>query len=148
MVLWFNYHLNCFLFLVHICRSGSRTATLLGLIRNKFTAWSYVKNGFTELSGRLGLLLLVYFPFDFLPLLCCLCLKQILIETELSKMSWNSNIEVHCMNNSYPYSTASFMEYFEGLTYDHVNFIFSGASHSQVPSLWFWMPSMDLLSVN
>ncbi|XP_008449725.1 E3 ubiquitin-protein ligase BIG BROTHER-like isoform X1 [Cucumis melo] len=46
-------------------------------------------------------------------------------------MSWNSNIEVHCMNNGYPYSTASFMEYFEGLTYDHVNFIFSGASHSQ-----------------
>lgn len=36
------------------------------------------------------------------------------------------------MNNGYPYSTASFMEYFEGLTYDHVNFIFSGASHSQV----------------
>lgn len=24
------------------------------------------------------------------------------------------------------------MEYFEGLTYDHVNFIFSGASHAQV----------------
>lgn len=36
------------------------------------------------------------------------------------------------MNSGYPYSTASFMEYFEGLTYDHVNFIFSGASHSQV----------------
>ncbi|XP_023532670.1 E3 ubiquitin ligase BIG BROTHER-like [Cucurbita pepo subsp. pepo] len=46
-------------------------------------------------------------------------------------MSWNSNIEVHCMTNGYPYSTASFMEYFEGLTYDHVNFIFSGPSHSQ-----------------
>lgn len=61
-----------------------------------------------------------------------LCLKNIPVETELSKMSWNSNIEVHCMTNGYPYSTASFMEYFEGLTYDHVNFIFSGPSHSQV----------------
>ncbi|XP_022148861.1 E3 ubiquitin ligase BIG BROTHER-like isoform X2 [Momordica charantia] len=47
-------------------------------------------------------------------------------------MSWNTSMEVNCMNNSYPYSTAgSFMEYFEGLTYEHVNFIFSGASHSQ-----------------
>jgi len=36
---------------------------------------------------------------------------------------------------SYPYSTAgSFIEYVEGLTYEHVNFIFSGASHAQVPS--------------
>lgn len=42
-------------------------------------------------------------------------------------------MEVHYVNTSYPYSTAgSFMEYFEGLTYDHVNFIFSGASHAQV----------------
>ncbi|KAI4304827.1 hypothetical protein MLD38_040292 [Melastoma candidum] len=32
----------------------------------------------------------------------------------------------------YPYNTdGSFMEYFEGLTYDHVNFIFSGSSHAQ-----------------
>lgn len=48
-------------------------------------------------------------------------------------MSWNPHMEVHYVNTSYPYSTAgSFMEYFEGLTYDHVNFIFSGASHAQV----------------
>lgn len=41
-------------------------------------------------------------------------------------------MEVHYINTSYPYSTAgSFMEYFEGLTYEHVNFIFSGASHAQ-----------------
>lgn len=34
---------------------------------------------------------------------------------------------------NYPYNASgSFMEYFEGLTYDHVNFIFSGATHSQV----------------
>ncbi|XP_050275548.1 E3 ubiquitin-protein ligase BIG BROTHER-like [Quercus robur] len=47
-------------------------------------------------------------------------------------MSWNPHMEVHYVNTSYPYSTAgSFMEYFEGLTYDHVNFIFSGASHAQ-----------------
>lgn len=48
-------------------------------------------------------------------------------------MSWNPQTEVHYMNTSYPYSnTGSFMEYFEGLTYEHVNFIFSGASHAQV----------------
>jgi len=41
-------------------------------------------------------------------------------------------MEVHYVNTSYPYNTAgSFMEYFEGLTYEHVNFIFSGASHGQ-----------------
>lgn len=42
----------------------------------------------------------------------------------------------HYVNTNYPYNTAgSFMEYFEGLTYEHVNFIFSGASHAQVLSL-------------
>ncbi|KAF7805396.1 E3 ubiquitin-protein ligase BIG BROTHER-like [Senna tora] len=47
-------------------------------------------------------------------------------------MSWNSHMEVHYNNISYPYNTAgSFIEYFEGLTYEHVNFIFSGASHGQ-----------------
>ncbi|KAI4322085.1 hypothetical protein L6164_021807 [Bauhinia variegata] len=47
-------------------------------------------------------------------------------------MSWNSHMEVHYNNISYPYNTAgSFIEYFEGLTYEHVNFIFSGASHAQ-----------------
>ncbi|KAI4334583.1 hypothetical protein L6164_019255 [Bauhinia variegata] len=47
-------------------------------------------------------------------------------------MNWNSHMEVHYNNISYPYNTAgSFIEYFEGLTYEHVNFIFSGASHAQ-----------------
>lgn len=42
-------------------------------------------------------------------------------------------MEVHYLNTSYPYNSAgSFMEYFEGLTYEHVNFIFDGASHVQV----------------
>lgn len=41
-------------------------------------------------------------------------------------------MELHYVNNSYPYNSAgSFMEYFEGLTYQHVNFIFDGASHAQ-----------------
>ncbi|KAJ7947546.1 E3 ubiquitin ligase BIG BROTHER-like [Quillaja saponaria] len=47
-------------------------------------------------------------------------------------MNWNQHMEVHYVNTSYPYNTAgSFMEYFEGLTYEHVNFIFSGASNTQ-----------------
>ncbi|KAI3407976.1 RING-type domain-containing protein [Psidium guajava] len=45
-------------------------------------------------------------------------------------MSWN--MDVQYVNTAYPYNTSgSFMEYFEGLTYEHVNFIFSGASHAQ-----------------
>ncbi|MBA0795247.1 hypothetical protein Gohar_006138, partial [Gossypium harknessii] len=41
-------------------------------------------------------------------------------------------MEVQYINSSYPYNSAgSFMEYFEGLTYQHVNFIFDGASHFQ-----------------
>ena len=50
-------------------------------------------------------------------------------------MSWNNTHteEVHHVNTSHPYNSAgSFLEYFEGLTYEHVNFIFSDASHSQV----------------
>ncbi|EOY32618.1 RING/U-box superfamily protein isoform 3 [Theobroma cacao] len=47
-------------------------------------------------------------------------------------MSWNPHMEVQYINSSYPYNSAgSFMEYFEGLTYQHVNFIFDGASHVQ-----------------
>lgn len=50
------------------------------------------------------------------------------------KMNWNPHMDVQYMNSSYPYNSAgSFMEYFEGLTYEHVNFIFDGASHVQVP---------------
>ncbi|KAH1220283.1 E3 ubiquitin ligase BIG BROTHER [Glycine max] len=51
------------------------------------------------------------------------------------KMSWNPHMELHYNTISYPYNTAgSFIEYFEGLTYEHVNFIFSGASHAQESS--------------
>ncbi|KAJ6714030.1 RING/U-BOX SUPERFAMILY PROTEIN [Salix viminalis] len=47
-------------------------------------------------------------------------------------MNWNTHMEGHYMNPSYPYNSAgSFIEYFEGLTYDHVNFIFNGGSHVQ-----------------
>ncbi|CAL0329170.1 unnamed protein product [Lupinus luteus] len=50
-------------------------------------------------------------------------------------MSWSPHMEVHYNNISYPYNTAgSFIEYFEGLTYEHANFIFSGASHAQESS--------------
>ncbi|KAE9616576.1 putative transcription factor C2H2 family [Lupinus albus] len=50
-------------------------------------------------------------------------------------MSWSPHMEVHYNSISYPYNTAgSFIEYFEGLTYEHVNFIFSGASHAQESS--------------
>ncbi|XP_031401255.1 E3 ubiquitin-protein ligase BIG BROTHER-like isoform X2 [Punica granatum] len=53
-------------------------------------------------------------------------------------MSWNMDVQYVATN--YPYNTSgSFMEYFEGLTYDHVNFIFSGTSHGQ-DSLY---PSMN-----
>ncbi|KAL3599696.1 hypothetical protein D5086_007614, partial [Populus alba] len=47
-------------------------------------------------------------------------------------MNWNTLMDGHYVNASYPYNSAgSFIEYFEGLTYDHVNFIFNGASHVQ-----------------
>ncbi|XWS52501.1 hypothetical protein CRYUN_Cryun11dG0075900 [Craigia yunnanensis] len=47
-------------------------------------------------------------------------------------MSWNPHMELQFINSNYPYNSAgSFMEYFEGLTYQHVNFIFDGASHVQ-----------------
>ncbi|XP_044476953.1 E3 ubiquitin-protein ligase BIG BROTHER-like isoform X2 [Mangifera indica] len=47
-------------------------------------------------------------------------------------MSWNPHVEVQYRNTSYPYNSAgSFIEYFEGLTYEHVNFIFDGTSHVQ-----------------
>lgn len=46
-------------------------------------------------------------------------------------------MEVHYVNNNYPYNSAgSFMEYFEGLTYQHVNFIFDGAPHVQQQSAY------------
>ncbi|KAK8601917.1 hypothetical protein V6N12_051740 [Hibiscus sabdariffa] len=47
-------------------------------------------------------------------------------------MSWNPHMEVQNINSSYPYnSTGSFIEYFEGLTYQHADYIFDGPSHVQ-----------------
>ncbi|CAM8972904.1 unnamed protein product [Rhodiola kirilowii] len=47
-------------------------------------------------------------------------------------MNWNPQMEVHYINTGCPYSTtASFMEFFEGLTYDHINFVFSDPLHNQ-----------------
>lgn len=47
-------------------------------------------------------------------------------------MNWNPHVEAQYINSGFPYTTiGSFMEYFEGLTYDHVNFIFAGATHAQ-----------------
>ncbi|XP_038698418.1 E3 ubiquitin-protein ligase BIG BROTHER-like [Tripterygium wilfordii] len=47
-------------------------------------------------------------------------------------MSWNQHMDVPYFNTGYPYNTAgSLIEYFEGLTYQHVNFIFDGASQVQ-----------------
>lgn len=49
-------------------------------------------------------------------------------------------MDAHYMNTSYPYSTVgSFMDYFEGLAYEHVNFIFATASHGQV--FYFLIPN-------
>jgi len=54
-------------------------------------------------------------------------------------------MEVRHNNICYPYSSAgSFIEYVEGLTYEHVNFIFSGASHAQVPSEIFSRLRLDI----
>uniref|UniRef100_A0A2P2KCF9 Uncharacterized protein MANES_14G001800 n=1 Tax=Rhizophora mucronata TaxID=61149 RepID=A0A2P2KCF9_RHIMU len=49
-------------------------------------------------------------------------------------MSWNPHMDVHHTNNNYPYpynSAGSFVEYFRGLTYEHLNFIFDGGLHVQ-----------------
>ncbi|KAG6783391.1 hypothetical protein POTOM_012838 [Populus tomentosa] len=57
-------------------------------------------------------------------------------------MNWNTLMDGHYVNASYPYNSAgSFIEYFEGLTYDHVNFIFNGASHVQIEDSVY--PSMN-----
>ncbi|CAI9781274.1 unnamed protein product [Fraxinus pennsylvanica] len=50
----------------------------------------------------------------------------------LSKMNWNSQMEVHYPNHAMPYnSIGSFVDYFGGLTYDHGNFIFADAPYVQ-----------------
>ncbi|XP_039065002.1 E3 ubiquitin-protein ligase BIG BROTHER-like [Hibiscus syriacus] len=47
-------------------------------------------------------------------------------------MSWDPHMEIQYINSNYPYNSAgSFMEYFEGLTYQHVNLFFDGAIHIQ-----------------
>ncbi|MBA0609907.1 hypothetical protein Godav_010832 [Gossypium davidsonii] len=61
-------------------------------------------------------------------------------------------MEVQYINSSYPYNSAgSFMEYFEGLTYQHVNFIFDGASHLQMknmPIFWINIGSLRYLPLS
>ncbi|KAK6119806.1 hypothetical protein DH2020_046451 [Rehmannia glutinosa] len=45
-------------------------------------------------------------------------------------MSWNTPMEVHYQNHSTPYnSIGSFVDFFGGLTYDHVNYIFADANY-------------------
>ncbi|KAL3828178.1 hypothetical protein ACJIZ3_016980 [Penstemon smallii] len=47
-------------------------------------------------------------------------------------MSWNSQMEVYIQNHSMPYnSIGSFEDFFGGLTYDHVNYIFADANYFQ-----------------
>ncbi|GAB2218374.1 hypothetical protein Droror1_Dr00001595 [Drosera rotundifolia] len=47
-------------------------------------------------------------------------------------MNWSQQIGAVYVDNSAPYySVGSFMDFFEGFTFDHVNFIFSGGSHMQ-----------------
>ncbi|KAL2940858.1 E3 ubiquitin-protein ligase BIG BROTHER [Bienertia sinuspersici] len=43
-------------------------------------------------------------------------------------MNWNQHMDSHYIGSNAPYNSAgSFMDFFAGLTYDHVNFIFSGS---------------------
>lgn len=57
-------------------------------------------------------------------------------------MSWPSPMEFHYANSGpgMPYnSIGSFMDFFGGLTYDHVNFIFADSHpYAQVLSLLFY----------
>lgn len=48
------------------------------------------------------------------------------------KMSWNPQMEVNYANATFPYNSAgSFINFFEGLAYEHVNFIFADSLPSQ-----------------
>ncbi|XP_047324915.1 E3 ubiquitin-protein ligase BIG BROTHER-like [Impatiens glandulifera] len=48
------------------------------------------------------------------------------------KMNWNQQMDVHYVNGSFPYNSAgSYANFFEGLAYEHANFIFADAVHSQ-----------------
>ncbi|KAG5530335.1 hypothetical protein RHGRI_025320 [Rhododendron griersonianum] len=60
----------------------------------------------------------------------------IFILSVLTKGSFNMNsnppVDVGYVNNSFPYNSAgSFINFFQGLAYEHVNFIFSDALHVQ-----------------
>ncbi|KAL7151843.1 hypothetical protein ABFS83_04G057400 [Erythranthe nasuta] len=47
-------------------------------------------------------------------------------------MSWNPPMEVHYQNHSMPYnSIGSFVDFFGGLTYEHMNYIFADADYVQ-----------------
>ncbi|KAK3029563.1 hypothetical protein RJ639_038452 [Escallonia herrerae] len=47
-------------------------------------------------------------------------------------MSWNPQLEAQYVNSSGPYSsTGGFMDFFEGFTYEHMNFIFADAPYAQ-----------------
>jgi len=55
------------------------------------------------------------------------------LQGSVAQMSWNLQMDSHYGGSSTPYnSTGSFMDFFAGLTYDHVNFIFAGSSSMQV----------------
>lgn len=48
-------------------------------------------------------------------------------------MNWNLPMEADNQNHAMPYnSIGSFVDFFGGLTYDHVNFIFADAPYAQV----------------
>lgn len=58
---------------------------------------------------------------------------EVSYERRVSGMSWNRQPEVHYVNSGLPYSSSgSFMDFFESLTYEHVNFIFADPPYSQV----------------
>ncbi|TKY48371.1 E3 ubiquitin ligase BIG BROTHER [Spatholobus suberectus] len=118
--------------------------TVIGICQDNYTLRSSL-----HLHARILLIYSYHFPFSYatrinatarltviLSLIpCSVQLTRLLVWQIQFKMSWNPHMEVHYNNISYPYSTAgSFIEYVEGLTYEHVNFIFAGASHAQESS--------------
>ncbi|XP_060216161.1 E3 ubiquitin-protein ligase BIG BROTHER-like [Lycium barbarum] len=47
-------------------------------------------------------------------------------------MNWNQQMEIHYANAAMPYnSIGSFMDFFGGVTYDHVNYIFADPPYAQ-----------------
>lgn len=48
-------------------------------------------------------------------------------------MNWNQEMEIYYTNGAMPYnSIGSFMDFFGGVTYDHVNYIFADPPYAQV----------------